>query len=206
MKFVLGTKEGMTQIFDENGVCHAATVVRVSPMTVTQLKTQEKDGYTAVQIASKETKAHRVNKAQTGHRGAALQHAKEFRPRKNYSDSADAFEKGQVLDASIFETGDTIMVSAVTKGKGFQGVVKRHGFAGGRASHGQKHSHREPGSIGATGLNRVIKGLRMAGRMGSNRISVKNLKVLQVNPQENLLLISGAVPGRKGTLVEVRNV
>ncbi|NCO61966.1 50S ribosomal protein L3, partial [Candidatus Kaiserbacteria bacterium] len=109
---------------------------------------------------------------------------------------------GDELDASVFSTGDMVIVSAVSKGKGFQGVVKRHGFAGGRRSHGNKHSEREPGSIGATGLNRVMKGMRMAGRMGGDRITVKNLTVLQVNAKENLLLIKGAIPGRKGTLVE----
>ncbi len=106
----------------------------------------------------------------------------------------------------MFEAGDQIVVASVSKGKGFQGVVKRYNFKGGRASHGQKHSLREPGSIGATGPARVFKGTRMAGRMGSDRTTVKNLKVLQVNPEENVLLVSGAVPGRKGTLVEVRNI
>jgi large subunit ribosomal protein L3 len=106
----------------------------------------------------------------------------------------------------FFAPGDTIVVSAVSKGKGFQGGVKRHGFAGGRGSHGQKHSHREPGSIGSTGPGRVFKGTRMAGRMGGERITVKNLKVLQVNVDAQLLLVSGAVPGRKGAMVEIRNV
>lgn len=192
-------------MFDANGVCHPATVLRVSPATITQVKTDEKDGYTAVQIAAGEQKEHRVNKAQKGHTGGAFQTVKEFRPRKNYDESIDGLEKGQTLDAGSFAEGDKVIVSAVSKGKGFQGVVKRHGFAGGRGSHGQKHSHREPGSIGATGFGRVIKGMRMAGRMGSDRITVKNLQVLQVNKDENVLLIKGAIPGRKGTLVEVRS-
>jgi len=206
MKFILGTKEGMTQVFDANGVCYAVTILRVTPATITQVKTDEKDGYTAVQIASGAQKEHRVGKTQKGHAGAAFQHAKEFRPRKNYEESVAGFEKGQVIDAGVFAAGDKVVVSAISKGKGFQGVVKRHGFAGGRGSHGQKHSHREPGSIGSTGFGRVLKGLRMAGRMGNDRISVKNLQVVQVNKDENVLLIKGAVPGRKGTLVEVRNV
>lgn len=204
MKFILGTKEGMTQVFDANGVCHPATVLRVTPATVTQVKTNEKDGYTAVQIASGAQKEHRVGRAQKGHAGGAFQNVKEFRPRTNYDESVAGFEKGQTIAADAFAVGDNVVVSAISKGKGFQGVVKRHGFAGGRASHGQKHSHREPGSIGATGFKRVIKGMRMAGRMGGDRISVKNLQVLQVNKDENVLLISGAIPGRKGTLVEVR--
>ncbi len=206
MKFILGTKEGMTQVFDADGVCHPATVLRVSPVTVTQVKTDEKDGYTAVQVASGDQKDHRVNKAHKGHAGAAFQNLKEFRPRKNYEESVDDFEKGQTVDASSFEAGDTVVVSAVSKGKGFQGVVKRHGFKGDKASHGRKHSGRTPGSIGSTGFGRVIKGMRMAGRMGGDRTTVKNLQVLQVNKDENVLLIKGAVPGRKGTLVEVRNV
>lgn len=206
MKFILGTKEGMTQVFDADGVCHPATILRVAPATITQVKTEEKDGYNAVQVATGEQKDHRVSKAEKGHAGAAFQNVKEFRTRKNYEESVDGLEKGQTVDASQFEAGDAIVVAAVSKGKGFQGVVKRYNFKGGRASHGQKHSLREPGSIGATGPARVFKGTRMAGRMGSDRVTVKNLKVLQVNPEENVLLVSGAVPGRKGTLVEVRNV
>ncbi len=206
MKFILGTKEGMTQVFDADGVCHPATILKVEPATITQVKTEEKDGYTAVQVATGAQKEHRVAKAQKGHAGAAFQNVKEFRTRKNYEDSVDGLEKGQTVDASQFEAGDKIVVASISKGKGFQGVVKRHNFAGGRGSHGQKHSLREPGSIGATGPARVFKGLKMAGRMGSDRITVKNLKVLQVNPAENVLLVSGAVPGRKGTLVEVRNI
>lgn len=206
MKFILGTKEGMTQVFDADGVAHPATILRVSPATVTQVKTDEKDGYTAVQIASGAQKEHRVSKPEKGHAGGAFKHLKEFRPRKNYAESVDGLEKGQTIDASVFAPGDKVVVAAISKGRGFQGVVKRHGFKGGRGSHGQKHSHREPGSIGSTGFGRVIKGMRMAGRMGGDRISVKNLQVLQVDPNENLLLIKGAVPGRKGTLVEVRNV
>lgn len=205
MKFILGTKEGMTQVFDANGVCHGATVLRVVPATVTQVKNKETDGYSAVQIASGAQKEHRVSKAQKGHLGGSFKAVREFRPRVNYEESADALEKGAVLDASVFAPGDLIVVSAISKGKGFQGGVKRHGFRGGQATHGQKHSEREPGSIGATGTH-VLKGTRMAGRMGSDRITVKNLRVLQVNKEENVILVGGAVPGRKGTLVEVRNV
>ena len=205
MKCIIGTKEGMTQVFDANGVCHGATILRVHPATVTQIKTTQKDGYEAVQIAAGAQKEHRVNKAQKGHLGGSFKSVKEFRPRTNAEEKVEAWEKGATLDASVFSVGDTIVVSAISKGKGFQGGVKRHGFRGGPASHGMKHSLREPGSIGATGSH-VIKGTRMAGRMGSERVTVKNLKVLQVNAKENVLLVSGAVPGRKGALVEVRNV
>ncbi len=200
MKFIVGTKTGMTQVFDESGVCRAATVLKVEPATVSQVKTKDKDGYVAVQLASGTQKEHRVGKAQMGHFGGAIAVAREFRPQDG---NTAGMEKGASVSVATFAPGDTITVSAISKGKGFQGVVKRHGFAGGRRSHGQKHSEREPGSIGATGMNRVLKGTRMAGRMGSDTITVKNLKVLQVNAAENLLVVSGAVPGRKGTLVEV---
>lgn len=204
MKFILGTKDGMTQVFDENGACHPATVLRVEPMMVTALKTTEKDGYQSVQVATGEQKEQRLGKADLGHQGGAKKHIKEFRIREHQGESLEGIEAGQVIDASAFAAGDTIVVSAISKGKGFQGVVKRHGFAGDKASHGRKHSGRTPGSIGATGFGRVIKGMRMAGRMGGDRITVKNLTVLQVNKDENVILVKGAIPGRKGTLVEVR--
>ncbi|MFT7506958.1 MAG: large subunit ribosomal protein L3 [Acidimicrobiales bacterium] len=206
MKFILGTKEGMTQVFDADGTCHAATILRVSPATITQVKTQEKDGYSAVQVATGSRRESLVPKAERGHTGGNFRHVKEFRTRVNYDESVDGLEKGQIVEASTFEAGDSIVVAAISKGKGFQGVVKRYNFKGNKATHGQKHTLRAPGSIGATGPARVFKGTRMAGRMGSDQTTVKNLRVLQVNAAENLLLVSGAVPGRKGTLVEVRNV
>lgn len=203
MKFILGTKTGMTQIFNEAGICQAATVLKVSPATVSQVKTVEKDGYAAVQIASGTQKENRVARAQKVHFGSAIANAKEFRPRAGEEALIADLEKGATVAVSAFAAGDTITVSAISKGKGFQGVVKRHGFKGGRRSHGQKHSEREPGSIGVGGIGRVQKGTRMGGRMGSDKITVKNLTVLQVNEKENLLIVAGAVPGRKGTLVEV---
>lgn len=206
MKFILGTKTGMTQIFNEAGLCQAATVLKVTPATVSQVKTVEKDGYAAVQIASGTQKENRVARAQKVHFGAAIANAKEFRPRAGEEALIADLEKGAIVAVSAFAPGDTITVSAISKGKGFQGVVKRHGFKGGRRSHGQKHSEREPGSIGVGGIGRVQKGTRMGGRMGSDKITVKNLTVLQVNEKENLLIVAGAVPGRKGTLVEVFGV
>lgn len=205
MKFIVGTKDCMTQIFDAKGVCHPATILRVDPAVVARIKTVEQDGYSAVQLASGSQKESRIAKAQQG-QFSTPKVVMEFRPKAAYNESIDGIAAGDTLDASVFAEGDTVIVSAISKGKGFQGVVKRHGFAGGRRSHGQKHSEREPGSIGATGINRVMKGMRMAGRMGGDRITVKNLVVLQVNAAENLLLIKGAIPGRKGTLVEVRGV
>ena len=206
MKFILGMKDSMTQVFDADGTCHPATILRVAPATVSRIKSVETDGYAAVQIASGSQKSERVGKAQKGQFPSTPAVVREFRPKAIYNQTIDGIELGATLDASVFAPGDTVIVSSVSKGKGFQGVVKRHGFAGGRRSHGQKHSEREPGSIGATGINRVMKGMRMAGRMGSDRITVKNLTVLQVNAEENVLLIKGAIPGRKGTLVEVRGV
>lgn len=204
MKFIVGTKGSMTQVFDADGVCHPATILRVEPAVVSRIKTTETDGYEAVQIASGTKKAERTAKAQKGQFAAAPAVVREYRPKTVYNETIDGVEVGAKLDASVFTPGDSVIISAVSKGKGFQGVVKRHGFAGGRRSHGQKHSEREPGSIGSTGFMRVMKGMRMAGRMGGDRITVKNLTVLQVNPEENLLLIKGAIPGRKGSLVEVR--
>lgn len=204
MKVLLGTKDGMTQVFDDQGVVQPATVLRIAPTMITKVKTKEVDGYDAIQIASGEQKAHRVAKAQQG--ALAYQHVKEFRPNVMKQETIEGLETGATIDAATFAAGDTIEVSAISKGKGFQGVVKRHGFAGGPRTHGNKHHERAPGSIGSTGPSRVFKGLRMAGRMGADRVTVKNLKVLQVNAAEGILLVSGAVPGRKGTLVEVRGI
>lgn len=211
MKFILGTKGRMTTVFTDEGRAYAATIVNVSPNVVTQIKTADKDGYDAVQFGAVEVKSARVAKAQLGHaKGKALRHFKELRPRDPRPGvKADiAFpEVGSTVDVSAFAAGDTVIVSAISKGKGFQGVVKRHGFKGGPRSHGQKHSERAPGSIGGSGGRaggRVAKGMRMAGRMGQDRVTVRNLKVLQVLPETGELVIAGAVPGRVGTLVEVR--
>jgi large subunit ribosomal protein L3 len=199
MKFILGTKQQMTQVWSDDGRVHPATVLKVEPMTVTHMKTEESDGYRAVQVGSGVQKESRVNKAQRA--GKAFRVLKEFP-----ADTGTTLKKNDTVDVSVFAPGDTVSVSALSKGKGFQGVVKRHGFKGGPRTHGQKHSEREPGSIGIGGVQRVFKGTRMAGRMGGTRVTVKNLTVLQVFPEEGLLLIRGAVPGRRGTLVEVRSI
>ena len=199
MKFILGEKQAMTQFFSEDGRVHPATIVSTGPMTVTAVKTTETDGYNAVQVGYGTQKEARINKSQRGQFGqfGNFRYIKEFR-----LDDVSAYEAGQKLTlAELFNVGDNIQVSGVSKGKGFQGVVKRHGFAGGRRSHGQKHSEREPGSIGSTGPQRVFKGTKMAGRMGSDRVTVKNLRVLLVDG--DTLLIKGAVPGRRGTLLEI---
>jgi len=194
-KIALGTKREMTQIFESDGRVRPATILEVSPMTVTQVKTMESDGYDALQVATGDQKKERLNKAQ---QKKPFKSVKEFR----MGDTPE-MKAGDKVDLS-FEVGDTVEVSATSKGKGFQGVVKRHGFKGGPRTHGQKHSEREPGSIGATGPQRVFKGTRMAGRMGGERVTVKNLKVLQVDKDKGILVISGAVPGRRGALVKVR--
>lgn len=198
----------MTQVFDAQGIAHPVTVLRVAPHKVTQVKTKEKDGYEAVQVAAVAQKEHRLTKAERGHQKGAFKHVTEFRPRTGTAEAVTGFEKEASFDVSVFEAGDTIRVSAISKGKGFQGVVKRHGFAGDKASHGRKHSLRSPGSIGGGGRagGRVIKSMRMAGRMGGDRVTVTNLKVVAVNKETNVLLVRGAVPGRRGTLVEVRSV
>ncbi|OGG49488.1 50S ribosomal protein L3 [Candidatus Kaiserbacteria bacterium RIFCSPHIGHO2_01_FULL_54_36] len=195
---MLATKGRMTQVFDEKGTVAAATILTAGPLIVTQLKSAEKDGYAAVQVGFRAKKESRVNKAQSG---------KPFRVFREFSlEASSQPEAAASIDVSIFTPGDIVAVSATSKGKGFQGVVKRHGFHGGPRSHGQKNRERSPGSIGGGGRagGRVVKGMRMAGRMGNERITVKNLKVLQVDVASNTLVISGAIPGSPGTLVEIR--
>lgn len=191
----------MTQIFDEAGRVYAGTVVQAGPVVVTQVKEAAgKDGYAAVQVAFGDQKESRVTKAELGHtKGKAYQVVKEFRT------EAGDLTVGSEITADTFAEGDTVVVSSTSKGRGFAGVVKRHGFHGGRRSHGQKHSEREPGSIGGGGRagGRVAKGMRMAGRMGGDRVTVKNLKVLKVNKETGEMIISGAIPGAPGTLVEI---
>jgi len=199
MKFLLGTKENMTQIFTEDGVVVPVTVIKTSPNVITQVKTSDKDGYSAIQIGFGEKKAKNITKAQKGHvkELGNFAHLKEVK-------LEGEFNIGDKIEASTFQEGDKVTVSAISKGKGFQGVVKRHGFKGGRRSHGQKHSEREPGSIGVGGIQRVFKGMRMGGRMGADRVTVKNLKVARIDADLQLVYIKGAVPGRKGTLVEIK--
>lgn len=208
MKFILGTKGRMTTVFTEDGRAYAATVITATPGAVTQIKTAEKEGYNAVQIGGLATVEKRVNKAQLGHtKGKAFKAFRELRQRDGKLPAG--VEVGGALEISQFAVGDTVTVSAVSKGKGFAGVVKRHGFHGGPRSHGQKHSERAPGSIGGGGGRaggRVAKGMRMAGRLGSDRVTVRNLSILQVLPESGELVISGAIPGRPGTLVEVRGL
>ncbi len=191
----------MTQIFDEQGTVHPVTVVKAGPMTVTQVKTLAKDGYNAVQFGYGVRNAKNINKPMTGHmKGGAYAHLKEFTV-----DDSSTFAIGDKIDLSVFANGDKVEVSSISKGKGFQGVVKRHKFEGGPRSHGQKHSEREPGSIGGAGRDggRVAKGKRMAGRMGNERITSKGLTIVSIKPETGEIFVRGAVAGRRGTLVEI---
>ena len=201
MKFILATKVGMTRIFGEDGHAHAGTILTADPIVVTQVKTKEgKDAYAAIQVGQGSRKTKNISKPVLGHTaGKGYEAIREFR-------TENAAAVGDTIDASIFAVGDVVQVSGLSKGKGFAGVVKRHGFHGGPRSHGQKHTERSPGSIGGSGGRaggRVAKGIRMAGRMGTDRITVTNLKVLAIDVKEGKIIVSGAVPGRRGTLLEV---
>ena len=202
MKFILGTKGRMTQVFDEKGVVTPATVVSAGPVTVTQVKARDVDGYASVQVGFGTRKDKNVSAPVRGH----LKDLPTVRYIREFRGTFPEAKRGDAIDVSIFVPGDVVEVSAISKGKGFQGVVKRHGFSGGPRSHGQKNKERAQGSLGggARAGARVAKGMRMAGRMGGDRITVKNLRILQVDKETGTILISGAVPGRPGTLVEIR--
>lgn len=194
----------MTQVFDKNGNVRPATIVGdVAPLVVTQIKSKATDGYDAVQVGFGTRKVKNINKAQKGH-SKDLGNFSTFKEFPGVAGKTYAI--GEKIDVSSFKEGDIVEISALSKGKGFQGVVKRHGFGGGPRSHGQKHSEREPGSIsgGTRNGGRVPKAMRMAGRMGSDRITVKNLTVLHVDAVTNQIFLEGAVPGKRGTLVEIR--
>ena len=189
------------EYFSPEGKVIPVTVVSAGPVTVTRVFEKSKDGYDAIQVGFGTQKKERINKAQIGSmKGANYKVVKEFRLKSGETSEA---KEGDVIDASSFTPGDKLQVSGTSKGKGFQGVVKRHGFKGGPRTHGQKHSEREPGSIGGGLRTHVPKGMRMAGRMGGDRITEKNLKVVLVDKENNLLLVQGALPGVKGSLIEI---
>jgi large subunit ribosomal protein L3 len=200
---LLGKKVGMTQIFDEAGTCTPVTVLRVGPCTVVQKKTQDSEGYSAVQIGYEALKEKKVNKPYRGHFEKST--LKPFRYLKEFQIPAEeTYSVGQLLDVGLFKVGDCIDVTGISKGRGFQGVVKRHGFKGGPGAHGS-HFHRVPGSIGqCTTPGEVQKGQKMPGRMGGSRVTVKNLKIMAVRPEEDILLTKGAVPGPNDGLVFIR--
>lgn len=195
MKFILAKKIEMSQVFGDKGRVQPVTWLEAGPVFVAQKKTKEKDGYTAVQVGFGAKKEKNIKKPQKKLGNYAV--FREFK-------SGDSLEVGSTVDVTAFAEGDAVNVSGTSKGKGFQGVVKRHGFHGGPRTHGQKHSEREPGSIGATWPQRVLKGKRMPGRMGGERVTVQNLKVIKIIPEKNLMAISGAIPGHRGSLVEIR--
>jgi large subunit ribosomal protein L3 len=205
VKGILGTKLGMTQVWDENNRVVPVTVVQAGPCVVTSIRTEDKDGYSAVQMAFGAIDPRKVNKPKTGHFAKAgvtpRRHLVELR-----TDDAVEYTLGQEISAETFEVGERVDVVGTTKGKGFAGVMKRHGFHGLRASHGVQRKHRSPGSIGGCATpGRVFKGMRMAGRMGTDRQTTQNLVVQGVDSERGLLLIKGAIPGPKGGLVLVRS-
>lgn len=210
MKGIIGKKVGMTQIFDDDGQVIPVTVIQAGPCYVTQIRTEEKDGYSAVQLGFEELPpkrngSSRLNKPKQGHlkRGALnlpdLRYLREFRVKE-----LDV-EEGQLLKADVFEKGDRVDVVGMSKGRGFAGTVKRHGFNRQPKTHGQSDRERAPGSIGATSTpGRVLKGTRMSGRMGGQRVTVQNLEVIVVDADKNLLAVRGSVPGAKGGLLLVK--
>jgi large subunit ribosomal protein L3 len=193
MKFILGRKLGMSTIYDEQKGALNVTLVECVSSQITQIRTNEKDTYEAVQIAMPNAK----RKEQSAKKRKKFTKIKEFRT------GAGELKVGDEMKIDQFEVGDKVKVSGITKAKGFQGVVKRHGFKGSPKTHGHKHDLRAPGSIGATFPEHVIKGKRMAGRMGGERSSVKNLKIVQINQENNILFLKGAVPGVKGRIIEI---
>src|SRR3989338_1400800 len=201
MKFILGIKENMTEYFSPEGEVFPVTIVRAGPTVVTKIKTKTTDGYDAVQVGFGLKNAKNINKSLKGHlKGLGnFKYLKEFRTEKEPECKVgDRFN----LDG-LFEVGDKLQISSVSKGKGFQGVVKRHNFRGGPRSHGQKHSEREPGSICGGLRTHVPVGIRMAGRMGGDRITQKNLKVIFLDKENNIMIIGGAIAGKRGSLVEI---
>jgi len=204
MKGIIGKKIGMTSIFTPDGKQTACTIIEAGPCVVTQVKTQDTDGYNALQLAFGDKKEKHTIKAEQNHFSKANTSAKKFV--KEFRDSSLDKNLGDTITVDIFAEGDKVEVVGTTKGKGFQGVVKRHGFHGvGGQSHGQHDRSRAPGSIGGSSYpSRVFKGMRMAGRMGSDRVKLKGLKVVKIFPENNYILVSGSVPGHNGSIVLIQ--
>ncbi len=185
----------MSQVFDAQGNVVPVTLIEAGPCEITQIKTKDKDGYESVQVGFRKIeKAKKIKKPQA---------KKPFRFVREFKTTGD-YKAGGQIDVSVFQEGDTVKVAGISKGKGFQGAVKKWGFHGRKQTHGVKHEHRTIGSIGASFPERVFKGRKMAGRMGAERVTVKNLEIIKVDKENNLLAVRGAVPGRKGTLLEIR--
>jgi large subunit ribosomal protein L3 len=201
---LIGKKLGMTQLFKPDGSVQPATVLKAGPCVVAQVKTVETDGYAAAQLGLVEAKPTRENKPSQGHFKKAGVPATRVRREVKLAAGAEPVKPGDQVSVSIFADGERVDVVGTSRGKGFQGVVKRHHFAGGRASHGSMF-HRAPGSIGASSFpSRVVRGMRMAGHMGSDRVTVRNIRVLRVDAENNLLLVEGAVPGGPNSVVVIR--
>ena len=198
-KFLLGRKLGMSQVFAEDGSVQPVTLIESGPMKVVRAKTEKTDSYQAMVLGWGQRKTKNVSRAQKGEWGDLGSFA-VVREARNMSGRG----RGAAIGLEQFKAGDVVKISGVSKAKGFQGVVKRHGFHGAPKTHGTKHAHRQPGSIGATWPQRVITGRRMAGRMGGERVTVRNLKVVKIDAEKHLIALKGAVPGRRGTLVEIR--
>ena len=204
MSGLIGKKIGMTSLYDEKGNNLACTIIKAGPCVVTQIKNEEKDGYNSVQLGFLDKKERNINKAEAGH----FKNAKTA-PKSNlfeFKNFENELSVGDVLNVDHFSEGEFVDISGTSKGKGFQGVVKRHGFAGvGQSTHGQHNRLRAPGSIGAASYPaRVFKGMKMAGQMGNEKVTVQNLKVIKVVPEKNLLVIKGCVPGHKNSIVTIR--
>ena len=202
MKFILGKKIEMTQMFDEKGKVIPVTLIEAGPCYVVQIMTKEKDKYESIQIGFEKLKDKKVKRPQ---KKKPYRYLREFRNKEQKTKNKEQELKvGDKIDVSVFKEGDKVKISGISKGKGFAGVVKRWGFHGQTATHGTKHEERTIGSIGSAFPQRVIKGKKMPGRMGTERITVKNLKIAKVNIENNLIAVKGAVPGRRGTLLEIR--
>lgn len=201
MKFILGKKLGCTQLFNDRGEMIPVTLIGAEDNVVVQIKTAEQDSYAAVQVGTGIKKEKNISKSLQGHfRGlGSFAHIKEFRV-----NDVSAYKSGDKMDVAVFAPGERVNVSAQSTGRGFQGVVKRYGFKGGPASHGHRDVLRKPGSIGGRFPQRVLKGKRMAGRMGGNRVTVKNLEVVRVDAENKIIAVKGAVPGKRGAMVEIR--
>ena len=202
MKGILGRKVGMTQVFTKDGKLIPVTVVEVEPNVVMQVKTNEKDGYNAIQLGVFEKSEKKANKAETGRAKAANTTPKRFL--KEIRDVEGSFNVGDTVGVSVFEVGDIVDVTGVTKGKGFQGVIKRHNQSRGPMTHGS-HYHRRPGSLGTMLPKRVLKGKKLAGHMGVDTVTIQNLEIIEVNEAENYILVSGNVPGAKNSLVLIKS-
>jgi large subunit ribosomal protein L3 len=207
MKGLIGKKIGMTSVFAEDGTSIPCTLIEAGPCYVTAIKTVENDGYSAVQLGFEERKEKRLARPQAKNfkkkNLPLLRHLKEIRDYENISD----LKVGDILKADLFKEGEIIKVTGISKGKGFQGVVKRHGFGGGQRTHGQSDRQRAPGSIGASSYpSRVFKGQRMAGRTGGDQVTIRNLKVVKIINDSNLILVKGAIPGANSQIVEIYKI